>query len=110
MEAINNQLIFFVTEYGLKIIGAIIILILGRMAAGIARRIVRKVLGKSNTDPSIISFVGNLVYVLVLTFTVLAALAKFGIQTASFVAILGAAGFAIGFASRVLWPILLQEC
>ena len=39
-----------------------------------------------------------MIYFLILTFAVLAALAKFGIQTASFVAILGAAGFAIGFA------------
>jgi small conductance mechanosensitive channel len=39
-----------------------------------------------------------LTYFLILTFTVLAALAKFGIQTASFVAVIGAAGFAVGFA------------
>jgi len=55
-------------------------------------------LKKSKTDPSITSFVGNLIYYLILIFAVLAALAKFGIQTASFVAILGAAGFAVGFA------------
>lgn len=98
MDAINNQLTVFVTTYGLKIIGAIIILILGRIAAGIARRITRRVLEKSKADRAIISFVGSLVYILILTFAVLAALAKFGIQTASFVAVLGAAGFAIGFA------------
>ena len=51
-----------------------------------------------NTEPSIVSFVSGLTYVLIQTFAVLAALAKFGIQTASFIAILGAAGFAIGFA------------
>ena len=53
---------------------------------------------KSKADPSIISFVGSLTYMIILTFAVIAALAKFGIQTASFVAVLGAAGFAIGFA------------
>jgi small conductance mechanosensitive channel len=56
------------------------------------------VLLKSKTDDAVISFVGNLTYFLILIFAVLAALAKFGIQTASFVAILGAAGFAVGFA------------
>jgi small conductance mechanosensitive channel len=91
-------LMVFVTMYGLKIIGAIFILIIGRIAAGIMRTIVRKALEKSKTAPAVISFVGSLTYFLILTFAVLAALAKFGIQTASFVAVLGAAGFAIGFA------------
>jgi len=98
MENAANQLIVFVTMYGLKIIGAILILIIGRIAAGIGRKIVTKTLEKSKTDPAVISFVGSLTYFLILTFAVLAALAKFGIQTASFVAVLGAAGFAIGFA------------
>jgi small conductance mechanosensitive channel len=98
MENAANQLMVFVTMYGLKIIGAILILIIGRIAAGIGRKIVTKTLEKSKTDPAVTSFVGSLIYFLILTFAVLAALAKFGIQTASFVAVLGAAGFAIGFA------------
>ncbi len=98
MDNVANQLTVFVTTYGIKVIGAIIILILGRIAAGIGRKIVKKVLEKSKTDPAVVSFVGSMVYFLILIFAVLAALAKFGIQTASFVAILGAAGFAIGFA------------
>ncbi len=98
MDNVANQLTVFVTTYGIKIIGAIIILILGRIAAGIGRNVVRKVLEKSKTDPAVVSFVGSMIYFLILIFAVLAALAKFGIQTASFVAILGAAGFAIGFA------------
>lgn len=98
MESATNQLVMFVTSYGLKIVGAIIILILGRIVAGMGRRTVRRVLEKSKIDPSIIAFVGGLTYILILTFSVLAALAKFGIQTAAFVAILGAAGFAVGFA------------
>jgi len=98
MENAANQLMVFVTMYGLKIIGAIIILIIGRIAAGIGRKIATKALEKTKTDPAVTSFVGSLIYFLILTFAVLAALAKFGIQTASFVAVLGAAGFAIGFA------------
>jgi len=94
----TDQLTIFVTTYGIKIIGAIIILILGRIAAGIGRRVVRRVLEKGKADDAIVGFVGGLTYILILTFAVLAALAKFGIQTASFVAVLGAAGFAIGFA------------
>lgn len=98
MELAVDQLGIFATTYGIKIVGAIIILILGRIGAGMGRKIVTKVLEKAKTDPSIISFVGSLTFFLILIFAVLAALAKFGIQTASFVAILGAAAFAVGFA------------
>ncbi len=98
MEAVWEKLIDFATSYGINVIGAIIILIIGRIAAGIFRNIIRKVLRRSRTDESIVSFVGSLSYVLVMVFTVIAVLRKFGIETASFVAVLAAGGFAIGFA------------
>lgn len=98
IKPVIDQLMNFATTYGLQIIGAIIILIVGRIAAGVCRSIVRRLLEKGKADPAIVSFTGSLTYILVLTFAILAALAKFGIQTASFVAILGAAGFAVGFA------------
>lgn len=96
METISDKLISFATSYGLQIIGAIVILILGRVAAGIARKAVRRMLAKQ--DPSVVSFAGSFAFILVLAFAVLAALAKFGFQTASLVAVLGAAGLAVGFA------------
>ena len=98
MENVGDQIMIFVTTYGIRIIGAIVILILGRIAAGIGRSVVRKMLEKVRTDPSIVSFAGAMTHITILVFAVLAALAKFGIQTASFVAVLAAAGFAIGFA------------
>jgi small conductance mechanosensitive channel len=98
MDTTGGQIVSFISIYGIKVIGAIIILILGRIAAGIGRSAVDKMLERTKTDPAIIAFVRSLVYILILVFAVLAALAKFGIQTASFVAILGAAGFAVGFA------------
>jgi len=98
MEEVIKQLVEFGTQYGLKIIGAILILIVGRIVAGIGRRIVHKILYKSKTETSIVSFVGSLTYILILTFSILAALGTVGVQTASFVAVLGAGAFAIGFA------------
>jgi len=98
MSNVADQLLVFITTYGIKIIGAILILVLGRIAAGIGRKMVKRLLEKSKTEPSIVSFVGSLTYILILVFAVLATLAKFGIQTTSFVAIVGAAGLAIGFA------------
>ncbi len=98
MNGAGDQVLVFATTYGLQVLGAIIILILGRIAAGIGRRIVTGVMEKRSVDVAVVRFVGSLTYVLILIFAVLAALAKFGIQTASFVAILGASAFAIGFA------------
>ena len=98
VQSLLSQLTTLGTTYGLQVIGAIVILIVGRIAAGIGRKLVEKLLIKAKQEVSIVSFIGNLCYFAILAFAVLAALAKFGIQTASFVAVLGAAGFAVGFA------------
>jgi len=98
MSEIVDQISVFLATYGMQVIGAIIILIAGRVGAGLGRRLITQLLTKAKTDRAVVSFISNLTYFLILTFAVLAALAKFGVQTASFVAILGAAGFAVGFA------------
>jgi small conductance mechanosensitive channel len=98
VQSLLSQLITLGTTYGLQVIGAIVILIVGRIAAGIGRNLVKTLLSKAKQEAAIVSFVGNLSYIAILAFAILAALAKFGIQTASFIAVLGAAGFAIGFA------------
>jgi small conductance mechanosensitive channel len=87
-----------IAKWGISVLGAIAILIAGRIVAGIGRTVVRRVMKKARSDESLIKFVGILIYYLIIIFAVIAALAKFGVQTASFVAVLGAAGFAIGFA------------
>ena len=88
----------FSVNYGLKIIGAIVILIVGRIIAGIVRNLVRKVLNKRKVDDTVSSFLGTLVYAIIIIAVLLAVLGKFGVDTASFVVVLGAVGFAIGFA------------
>ncbi len=98
MSSVSDQLMVFLATYGLNVLGAVIILILGWVAARFGQRVIRNLLQKSKIDDAIISFSGSLTYFLILTFAVLAALAKFGIQTTSFVAVIGAAGFAVGFA------------
>ncbi len=98
MNIAVEKLVTSGTEYGLKVLGAVIILIVGRIAAGLARKVVVRMLRKAKSDEALISFFGSLTRILILTFTVVATLAKFGIQTASFVAVLGAGAFAIGLA------------
>ena len=93
-----QQLIDQVTTWGLRVIGAIAILVIGRIVAGSIRRGVRKLLEARGVDTSLTGFIASLAYFAVMAFVIIAALAKFGIQTASFIAILGAAGFAVGMA------------
>lgn len=98
MEQWIEQLRAVFTDFGLRIIAAIAIFIIGRWAAKIVRNTVKRLLNRSNTDPTLVGFISNLAYVAVLAFIIAAALAKLGVQTASFVAVLGAAGLAIGLA------------
>ena len=98
VEKVFDTLTSIGTVYVLKIVGAIIILIVGKIASNIGRKIVTKLLRRRSVDETIVGFVATLVKILILVVAVVAALEAFGIKTASFVAILAAAGFAIGFA------------
>ncbi len=92
-------LIAYAAEYAIAVVGVIVILVVGFIAAGWVGRTVRKLLNKSSkTDPLISNFVANIARYGVIAFTVIAALDQFGVETTSFVAIMGAAGLAIGLA------------
>jgi len=88
----------YLAQYGLKVIAAIAIFIIGRIVAKWVRGLVERMLKKGNTDPMIIGFVSSLAYIGMIAFVVLAALGQLGIETTSFIAVLGAAGLAIGLA------------
>jgi small conductance mechanosensitive channel len=88
----------FATFYGLKIIAAILIFIIGRWLAKMIKNLIVKVMQKGKVDETLISFVGHLTYIALLTIIVIAALNQIGVQTTSFVAIIGAAGLAVGLA------------
>jgi small conductance mechanosensitive channel len=87
-----------VAVWGLKVIAALAIFIIGRWIAIMVRRGVRSMMEKSGADPIIIGFVASIAYIALLAFVVIAALGQLGIQTTSFIAILGAAGLAVGLA------------
>ncbi len=86
------------TVYGMRVIAAIVILILGRWVALGLAKIIKRMMLKSKVDVTLVSFVRNLSYIALLAFVIIAALNQLGIQTASFIAVLGAAGLAIGLA------------
>jgi small conductance mechanosensitive channel len=81
-----------------NIIFAVAILIVGGMIAKIIASLVAKSILKTKSNQTLASFVRNLVYFALMAFVLIAALSKLGIQTASFIAVLGAASLAIGLA------------
>ena len=87
-----------VAVWGLKVVAAIAIFIIGRWVAKAVRSGVRRMMTKADVDSIIIGFVGSMTYIALLAFVVIAALGQLGIQTTSFIAILGAAGLAVGLA------------
>lgn len=95
LEVIYQTLI----SYGLDVLGAVAVLIVGWIASKWARRLTHKGMDRRpNADATLTKFFSNLVGWLVLAIAVIAALEMFGVQTTSFVALLGAAGLAIGLA------------
>jgi small conductance mechanosensitive channel len=87
-----------VTNYGMQLIIAIVIFLIGKWLAGVLTRVVQRAMTRAKVDEMLVGFVGSLVYTALLAFVILAALSQVGIQTASFIAVLAAAGLAVGLA------------
>ncbi len=87
-----------VTVFGLKVLAAIAVFVLGRWVAITLKDLLRKMMGKAKIDETLTTFIGNLAYIALMTIVIIAALGQLGVQTTSFVAILGAAGLAVGLA------------
>lgn len=101
MENTNEMLDLLgemIAVYGVKILAAIAIFFIGRIVAKWLRRLIKSIMEKNKADALISGFVSNLVYIGLMVFVVLASLGQLGIETTSFIAVIGAAGLAIGLA------------
>ncbi len=86
-------------DYGLDIVGAVVILLVGMAAAGLAYRWVRSGLQRvPGIDQTIVRFLAGAIRYAILIIVLIAVLAQFGVQTTSIIAAIGAAGLAIGLA------------
>ena len=97
-QVVLSHLIPILTTYGLQILGAIVILVAGRFLAGLGGAVTRRALTRSKVDESLVGFAASFVKGGIIVFAVIAALSKFGVQTTSFIAVIGAAGLAVGLA------------
>ncbi|MCD4707996.1 MAG: mechanosensitive ion channel, partial [Candidatus Sabulitectum sp.] len=98
MQEFLDSLPNMLSTYGIKILTALAIVIVGRWIAIKFRKIVRKALLKKAIDATIVNFACSIAYVSLMAFIIVAALGQLGVQTSSIVAILGASALAIGLA------------
>lgn len=85
-------------DLGLNLLAAVVIFYVGRLVARMLTKGVRKVMEGQEVDPILVSFVTSLVHWGLMAFVIIAAITKLGVQTASLVALIGAAGLAVGLA------------
>lgn len=98
MEDVIDEVVFIITQYGLDVIGAIIILLVGYILSKRVPLTLIKIMNKKGIDPTVSNFLRSLARFTILAMTIIFVLSQFGVQTASLVAIFGAAGLAIGLA------------
>ncbi|MGF1911161.1 small-conductance mechanosensitive channel MscS [Vibrio kasasachensis] len=91
----NSELLI---QYGVNIISAVLILFIGNIVAKMVANSVAKVLGKKKMDKAVVEFLHGIVRYTLFVIVLIAALSRIGVQTASVVAVIGAAGLAIGLA------------
>lgn len=88
----------YALEYSPKLITAIIILAIGLWATSVITRFVKRIMRKRKVEDTLVLFVGNLIFWALRILVLITVISKLGVETSSFVAILGAAGLAVGLA------------
>ncbi|MBT8129968.1 MAG: mechanosensitive ion channel [Gammaproteobacteria bacterium] len=88
----------YVIPWGLNILFALLIFIVGKYLVGVITRLVKKLMEKAHMDKILVNFIGSIIKTVLLLFVVIAALDQLGVNTTSLIALIGAAGLAIGLA------------
>ena len=98
IQSFLESIIELLTVFGFKILAAIIVFLVGNWVAKWIRGIIQNFMEKRQLEATVTGFVSSLSYYAMITFVVIVALGQLGVRTASFVAIIGAAGLAVGLA------------
>ncbi|MFU8848708.1 MAG: mechanosensitive ion channel family protein [Opitutales bacterium] len=94
----GEKIVDTIATSGMQVLFAIIIIVVGLWLAKKIRVLFRAALEKKNVDATLVGFFSSMLYGALVVFVVIAAISKLGIQTTSFVAVIGAAGLAVGLA------------
>ncbi len=89
-----------VLGWGLRLLAALLIYVIGRWVAKALTRWVGRAIIKADVDATLARFLSSIIYMVLIVFVVLTALSAIGINTTNFLAILGAAGLAVGLALK----------
>ena len=100
MEAMLDTLGTWVATYGLQILGAIAIVVIGRIAANLVRTAIGSAMRRGKIDETLVRFAMNLAYIAMQAVIIIAALGALGVPTTSLVAVFGAASLSIGLALK----------
>ena len=100
VEKYSDVIISWVSNYSLKIVAAVLVFIIGRWIAGKLSKLLSMVLEKNNVDVTLIGFLSNILYYTLLVVVLIAAAGQLGINTTSFLTIVGTAGLAVGLALK----------
>lgn len=88
----------YVLPWAINIVMALAIFIIGKFIIGVLVRLAKKLMLKANVDNILVNFIGSIINTVLLLFVVIAALDQLGVDTTSMIALIGAAGLAIGLA------------
>jgi small conductance mechanosensitive channel len=97
-QEVLNRIYSLLAEYGLRVVGAVLIFVVGRWVAKVVSGLAARAMKTAKIDVTLVPFLENMAFSAMLIFVVIAALAAVGVQTASVIAVLGAAGLAVGLA------------
>lgn len=98
IENLSEQLYGIIMDYGPKLIGALITLVIGLWVISLIRGVLRKRFEKSNMEPSLRGFLNSLIGMLLKAMLWISVIGMMGVEMTSFIALLGAAGLAVGMA------------
>jgi small conductance mechanosensitive channel len=90
----------WISSYAINIIGALLIFIVGKWLARKIANLLAKFMEKSDVDATLVNFLKNLAYYTMVVLVVVAAVGRLGVNTTSFLTIIGAAGLAVGLALK----------
>lgn len=100
IDKIIETLTLWVTTYSIKILAALLIFLIGKWLCRKITNLLSKLLEKNNIDITLIRFLDSIVYYALLIVVLIAAAGQLGINTTSFLTIVGAAGLAVGLALK----------
>ena len=96
----TDMALMYASEYGLKVLVSIAIFIFGKMIVKKVTALVKLLMHKAKIDNTLVEFLSNVIYFVLLVVVVLASLSTLGINTSSFLAVFGAASLAVGLALK----------